>query len=215
MSNRFFIIILVLIGIFFGAVTYTRQDKSGGDGDSSTNSVEASKHIKGAGSSGVTVVEFGDFQCPNCASFYPIIKELEKKYGDTVAFQFRNFPLPTHQNARVAHRAAEAASLQGKFFEMHDLLFENQQGWAQSTSPNVIFESFATQIGLDVERYKQDIGNSSINDVINADIKSGQDLGVTSTASFFIDGVKIEPKDFESFVKIIDEAIAKKATASS
>jgi protein-disulfide isomerase len=208
LSNRFFAILLATIAIFVG-IFFVTKNKSTETG--SNNSVQPTSHIRGKGTTGVTVVEYGDFQCPNCASFYPILKQLELKYGDKVAFQFRNFPLPSHQNARAAHRAAEAASMQGKFFEMHDMLYENQNSWATATNASAIFESYAKQLGLDFEKFKQDVASPIVNDTINADVQAGQALNVTSTASFYIDDKKVEPRDFESFVQIIDDAIKTKS----
>jgi protein-disulfide isomerase len=207
LSNRFFAILLATIAIFVG-VFFITKNKSAAPGE--TSNAQPTSHIRGKGTTGVTVVEYGDFQCPNCGAFYPILKELEQKYGDKVAFQFRNFPLPSHQNARAAHRAAEAASLQGKFFEMHDALYENQTSWQSAPNAPAIFENYAQQLGLDVEKFKQDVASAAVNDIINADIQAGQDLNVTSTASFFIDNKKIEPRDLDSFSKIIDEAIKAK-----
>ena len=118
-----------------------------------------------------------------------------------------------HPNARAAHRAGEAASNQGKFWEMHDLLYENQQSWTNLSNVTSVFEGYAQQLELNMEQYKADVAKASTNDIINADITEGQKLKVTSTPTFFINGVRIEenPRDVAGFAKLIDKAIAKQS----
>ena len=109
--------------------------------------------------------------------------------------------------------AAEAAGMQGKFWEMHDLLYENQQAWASAPSVSKTFEDFASQLHLDQAKFKKDMASSTAFDIINADIKSAQATGATGTPTFVLDGKRIEetPRDVEGFSKLIDEAIAKKS----
>jgi protein-disulfide isomerase len=191
MGNRFVIILVAGALLFFGLLFFNKKDAG-----APSTAVSASNHLKGSGS--VVLVEYGDFECPGCARFEPIIRQVIEKYGDKITFQFRNFPLTQiHQNAMAAHRASEAADKQGKYWEMHDVLFDNRTSWIAeagvSTSQAVsIFEGYAQQLGLDVEKFKQDVSSSAVNDVIQADIKAGQDLRVTSTPTFFLDGTKLE-----------------------
>lgn len=210
MSKRFLIIMGVLIALFVGFLVFGKSNDSV---DAPTDKSAGSNHVVGKSSTGVTVVEFADFQCPTCASFYPIVKDLEKKYDGKVSFQFRHFPLvQIHNNAMVAHRAAEAAGKQGKFFEMHNILFERQDTWSSSTNPTTIMNDYATELALNIDRFKEDFASASVNDVITADTSIGQDLGVTGTPTFIIDGKKLDelPRDIESFSKLIDAAIANK-----
>ena len=154
------------------------------------------------------MVEYGDFQWPACANYFPLIKQVEEKYADKVSFQFRHFPLiQIHPNAMAASRAAEAAGNQGKFFEMHDMLYENQD-----SNPTSVFENYASQLGLDMSKYQTDVGSQETNAVINADLKAGQAAGVNSTPTFYLDGKKIEsnPQTADEFYKLIDEALAAK-----
>lgn len=212
MSNRFFITLLVIIAGVCGFIVYNNQKKSD-DGANVASTVQASDHVKGSDSSGVVLVEYGDFQCPACGSYYPIVKQVYEQYKGQITFQFRNFPLvQIHPNAMLAHRAAEAAGKQGKFWEMHDKLYETQQSWSATTSAATVFESYAQQLGLDMEKYKADAASQAINDVINADIREAQKIGASSTPTFVLDGVKIQnPRTVEDFAKVIDEAIAKKS----
>jgi protein-disulfide isomerase len=173
-----------------------------------------SNHVVNEGSGKVALVEYGDFQCPGCASFYPILKQLKESKKDVMSFQFRNFPLEAiHQNARASARAAEAADKQGKFWEMHDKLFENQQSWGTVNDPLSTFKSYAEQIGItDLNKFETDYKSSTINSIINADLKEGQKLGVNSTPSFFLEGKKVDPmpNSLEEFSKLIDTAVANK-----
>lgn len=209
MSNRFLIILGVLILGFVGFLVYQNND----DSNSATGGeeVQASQHTQGAGTANVTLVEYGDFQCPSCAQFYPIVNEVKKEYGDRITFQFRHFPLTQiHQNAMAAHRAAEAAAKQDKFWEMHDILYERQNLWGQSQNAAGIMEDYATELGMNVEQFKADFQSSEVNAIINADLKEGQDLKVSGTPTFVINGevVELPEPSLDGFKQLIDEAIA-------
>ncbi len=174
--------------------------------NSSSGDAQPSNHIFGKGTKNVTLVEYGDFQCPICGSYFPIVKQVKEDFKNDIHFQFRSFPLPQHQNAFAAHRAAEAASLQGKFWEMHDLLYANQQSWSSISDSYSVFEAYAKSLGLDITKFKQDFDSSAVNAVINADQKAGVDLGVDGTPTFFLDGKKMDPrptsvKEFEAAIK--------------
>lgn len=213
MSKRFLLILLGLAIVFFGVIIFSKNNSN----QTSTEDVGGTSHTEGKGTTGVAVVEFGDFQCPACSSYYPLTKQIKKEYGDKITFQFRHFPLVNiHQNAMAAHRAAEAAGNQGKFWEMHDLLYERQKVWEASQNAAQIFEDYATEIGLNVDTYKKDVASSTVNDRINADVKAAQALGATSTPTFVIDGKVVEPlpQDLAGFKKLIDEAIAAKQKQS-
>ncbi len=199
------VVILVFVGVFTlsGHKTANAPDKSGG---TPTN------HIQGEGKSGITLVEYGDYQCPFCGQYYPIVKQVQAKYNDQIFFQFRNYPLPNlHPNAFSAARAAEAASMQNKFWEMHDALYETQDQWSQMSDAAPFFSQVAEKLGLNVTQFKKDYASSKANDLINADLAAGNKLGVTGTPTFFLDGKKIEvTQNPASFEKAIDAALAKK-----
>jgi protein-disulfide isomerase len=210
MNKQFLVIVAVVIGALIGVFALTSGKENSSD---SSNSTQASNHVQGAGNKKVTLTEYGDFQCPACKQFYPIVKQIKQQYGDDITFQFKHFPLTQiHPNAFAAHRAAEAAAKQGKFFEMHDLLYENQDSWSASQDPGAIFEGFATQLSLNLDQFKTDVASEATADIINADAKEGQTLGANSTPTFAINGKKIEnPKTLDDFKKLIDEAIAASA----
>lgn len=200
---------LVFIGVF--ALT---SNKSKETTKSSGGSSTLTQHVQGKNSAGITLVEYGDYQCPFCEQYYTTVKLVQAEFNDQIQFQFRNFPLTSlHQNAFAAARAAEAASLQGKFWEMHDTLYEarNYQVWSGAKDPNPLFISFAQQLGLKTDQFKTDFASGKVNDLINADQAEGTKLGITGTPTFFLNGKKTEignsPANFE---KVIRAELAKK-----
>lgn len=212
MNKQFFgIIVLVvagLIGIF--ALTGGNKDESGGNGGNSA--AEASNHVVGPADSKVTLIEYGDFQCPACKSYFPFVNDLKAEYGDRVKFQFRHFPLTQiHPNAFISSRAAEAAGKQGKFFEMHDLLYENQESWATVSNPSPIFEGYAQQLSLNVDQFKTEMNSAAVAATINADAKAAQAIGGNSTPTFAINDRRIEknPQSLDEFKKLLDDELAK------
>ncbi len=203
-------IILGLVIIVAGFLWITRPSST----KDNSGTVPPSNHIFGEGKKNVTLIEYGDFQCPACKAYYPLVKDLKEKYKSDIFFQFRNYPLESlHQNARAGARAAEAANLQGKFWEMHNALYENQDSWKDSGNPLTIFSALAQQSGVtDIPKFEADYKSSAVNSIINADLKEAQKLGATATPTFVLDGKKIEdnPRDGASFDKLIDDAIAAK-----
>jgi len=209
MSKNFIITLAVVILGLFG-IYFITSNNSSNKSTPSENTSKLSNNVIGENKKNVVLVEYGDYQCPACAAYYPIIKQLVEEYKSDIQFQFRNFPLQQiHQNARAASRAAEAAGKQNKFWEMHDLLYEQQSAWEQSTSANVIFEQYAKQLGLNVETYKTDFASNEINEIINADFNEGTRLGVESTPTFFLQGKKLDnpPRDLDGWKKLINEQI--------
>jgi protein-disulfide isomerase len=149
-------------------------------------------HVLGPANAPVHLEEFGDFECPPCGMFHPILTQMKAEFGDKLAVTFREFPLvPTHQHALAAASAAEAAGLQGKFWEMHDLLYEHQNDWKKEFDVRPIYEGYAKQIGLDVERYKRDMNGDLVAQRIFADGKRGHSLGVTGTPTVFMNGREV------------------------
>lgn len=210
MDKRFLAILAVIVVGFLGFFIIGKQKDSNSDTGAT---ISASNHSVGQGTKKVTLVEYGDFQCPACGGFYPLIKQAKEKYGDQITFTYKNFPIDSiHPNARAAHRAAEAASNQGKFFEMHDLLYENQQSWVNSNNVKSIFEGYASKLSLDLEKFKADYISENTNEVINADIDEGKEKGVTGTPSFYLNGTQIDNNSMrtaEQLNALIDAEIKK------
>ncbi len=219
MDKRFWIIIGIIVLIFGGIVYKDSQNKP-------TVTTATTSHYTGNLGSKVTLVEYGDFQCSACGYFYPVVQEVKKAYSDRVRFQFRNLPLQqVHPNAFAGARAAEAASEQNKFWEMHDLLYENQDrsgqsGWVASKDPlSLYFVKFAEQLGLNIPKFKADFASEKVNTRINADMDAFKAMKQPmSTPSFFIDGRRVDSArlsdasgapSIAGFSKVLDEALAK------
>lgn len=150
-------------------------------------------HARGDQNAPVTLEEFGDFQCPPCGQLYPELKKVESEYGPArVRVVFRQFPLPTmHAHALEAARAAEAADMQGQFWEMHDLLYENQSKWNEARDVRQVFINFAIALGLDAERFARDMESLQASARIAQDEARGRSLGVTGTPTLFINGREV------------------------
>lgn len=217
MSKQFLIILAALVVGFFGLLFFSASD----DGADAPSNAKPSSHITGKTDSKVKLVEYGDFQCPACGAYYPTVKEVKEKYADRISFQFRHLPLTSlHPNALAAARAAEAAGKQGKFFEMHDLLYENQSAWEGASQPQSYFESYANTLELNIEQYKKDFASRATNNVVNADIAAFDKTGADkATPSFFLNGKHL-PLDklvdesgsqpsVEAFSKLIDAELKK------
>lgn len=160
-------------------------------------------HVYGNKNAKVIVFEYGDFQCPGCGGAYPKLTTIKETYKAQIAFVFRNFPLTSiHPNALAAASAAEAAGLQGKFWEMHNQLYENQNSWssASTSSRNDIFEQYARTIGLDIPTYRKDITSKAVADKIALDRAIGSKINVDSTPTLFIGNEKVSAAIIQNVV---------------
>jgi len=154
-----------------------------------------SAHIRGNPDAPVTLEEFGDFQCPPCGKFSEFVEELLKEYNSRLRLVFRNFPLSGHEHAREAALAAEAAGLQGKFWEMHDTLYREQETWTKAPNVRELFESYAGTIGLDVNQFKKDMDGDKARERVDSDRALADFLGVKATPTLFINNRPVDPKD--------------------
>lgn len=163
----------------------------------------------------VTLIEYADFECPACAEYAPIVKQLLSDFPGKLRQVYRFFPLINiHPNAIPAAKAAEAAGKQGKFWEMGDMLFAKQQDWADSNDAGKIFEGYAKDLGLDVNKFKQDVNDSGTQQRINTDLDEATKLNLSGTPTFFINGRALDlPGSYDNFKKIISEELAKNAAA--
>ena len=155
----------------------------------------------------VSVIEYSDFQCPFCAEYAKIMTKLREKYGDQVQFVYRFFPLADHQYATITAQVAYAAHLQDKFWEMHDLLFERQDEWAQSSDPRPLFDSYAESLGLDLKKFHKDMYAKSTLDFIKKQAAEGTQAGVTHTPWFVIDGSVVLPRTQKQFERLIEDQL--------
>lgn len=210
--------ILVLVGVF--VFTAPKDEKSvdlGSNGNLYT--IQSYDHVRGKKDSKVILIEYGDFQCPSCLAYFPYGRQTFEKYGDKIAFIYRQFPLTQiHPNAMSAARAAEAAAKQNKFWEMHDKLYETQSSWANNAmNASKNFESLAKDLSLNIDQFKTDYASSEVNDRINTSINNGNKQGVTGTPTLFLvvdgKGEKIDAPQAnthtEVYFKAIDAALEK------
>jgi protein-disulfide isomerase len=201
------LIIVLLFGYYFYAIS-----SNGGDTGTTNNTpvvVTQTDHVRGNPSGKVTLVEFGDFECPACGAYEPIVRQVTSDNKDILKVVFRHFPLTQiHRNALLGAKAAEAASLQGKFWEMHDILYDKQEEWGESLNARDFMTTYATTLGLDLAKFNKDIDSKAIEDKILAEYKEGIGLGIQGTPTFFINGKKVEnnPRDLASFDKLIRDA---------
>ena len=196
-------VILLLMAYYFYATNNTPAAPKG------ELIISETDHVRGALDGTVTLVEFGDFQCPACASYEPIVQQVLKDNPKNLKFVFKHFPLyQIHRNAILSAKASEAAGLQGTFWEMHDLLYLNQKEWAENLKSREVILSYASKLNLDVKKFSQDLDNKSIEDKIMAEYKEGVNLGVQGTPTFFLNGKKINnPRSIEEFNKLIKESV--------
>lgn len=204
MKKHIWKIIFALVVVLMGASFFYAQYA----GTQANEGVVLTDHVKGNPDASVKITEYGDFQCPACAQFHPIIKELVDQYGDQIAFEFKNFPLISiHPYAVPAAKAAEAAGVQGKFFEMHDKLYENQNAWSKSAAPQAFFNEYAQELGLDMALFKQHMRASLIEQKIEGQFKEAQEKGLTGTPSFFLNDERLEFSTMEEFFGAIESAL--------
>ena len=171
-------------------------------------------HIRGETKAKVTVEEFADFQCPPCAGVAAILQKLERDYQGRLRVVFRHFPLQNHQNARPAALAAEAAARQGKFWEMHDLLYENQTAWSKATEIRPLLNGYAAILGLDMTRFSADFELSETGARISADQERAASLGVTQTPTLFINNqlLPVSALSADGIRDAIEKALAPPST---
>lgn len=217
---------IVIIFVVIFAITQS----SGNGGSGGNSSTQPTSHIEGQGKSGVKLVEYGDYECPVCYEYFQPLKQVFSQFQSQIYFQFRNLPLTQiHPNSFAGARAAEAAGLQGKYWQMHDQLYQNQDpsgatGWVASHDPlNNYFVKFAQAAGIkDINKFKQDYSSEQVNNKINADLnayaKTGQQM---ATPAFFLDGQYVDNSKLvdgngqpsvAKFANLINAEIAKKQT---
>lgn len=199
-------LILGLAALLFGLAKLGA--KSGGitaTNDKLLTPVTASDWSRGSATAPHTLVEYSDFQCPACGAYYPLVKRLTDERPNDVRVVYRHFPLEElHKNAKVAAIAAEAAGKQGKFFEMHDALFNTQDQWGKDENPEITFQDLAGSLGLNGKQFKEDMANPDLKAKVEASIADGFKNGINSTPTLFLDGKLIQnPNSYEELVQLV------------
>lgn len=202
-------VLIMVGGIFFlnsGQTAVVSEVKSA---DASIL-VRENSHKMSTESAKVVIVEFGDYQCPACGVAHFAVKKILEYYQGRVNFVSRQYPLPQHKNALIAAEAAEAAGEQGKFWEMNDKLYENQDKWSESDNALDIFARYAKDLGLDVEKFREDVSSKKFEDRINQDKNDGNNLGINATPTFFINGKQLaQPPTYDNLKTAIDQELKK------
>lgn len=174
-----------------------------------TSSVTNEPWVKGEPNSKVVLAEYSDFQCPACKSAEPSVKAILGEFGTQIRFEYHHFPLiEMHKNAMGAGIAAEAAGKQGKFWEMHDKLFETQDDWSESTTAKDMFKKYAADLGLNAESFAKDLEDPALKAKVEAGRKDGEIKNVNSTPTFFLNGKKIRPSSLDDFRSLVGEAVS-------
>jgi formate-nitrite transporter family protein len=201
------IVIVVAIGTAVGATLLYRAKKPAALTTTSARSTSTNAHVRGNPNAPVTLEEYGDYQCPPCSKLAEPLKQLERDYGDLVRVVFHHFPLAVHAHAKEAAYAAEAAGLQGKFWEMHDLLYREQAAWtATGADTRKMFVSYAGTVGLEVDRFTRDMDSAEVKARVEKDQNEGAAIGVKATPSVFINNKYVLPQG-EDPTKPLREAI--------
>jgi len=194
-----------LIVVVLGMIKITGRPQSGLTWLADQNSVV--NWTKGNKSAQIILVEYSDFQCPSCARYFRITKRLIEELGDDFQLNFRHYPLKRHINAELAAKSAEAAGRQGKFWEMHNLLFEKQKEWAKKKNEDAgrLFVQYAVSLNLNVEQFQSDLHSQAVINKVHNDARSGLRSGVKGTPTFFLNGQKIadKPRSYETFKELI------------
>jgi len=207
--SKFSISIILLVLVLGVGVVYLGSKTKRPTGDLAAGmSVNASDHVKSSSTASTVLIEYSDFQCPACGSFYPILKELAARHETEMLFVYRHFPLTQiHKHAKPAAQAAEAAALQGKFWEMHNLIFDNQSAWSSLPAARETFIGYAKDLGLDLAKFQADMDSEAVSAKVDGDFRGGVDAGINSTPSFFLNGKRIQnPRSLDEFEKLISTA---------
>ncbi len=205
----FWIIFLLVLAAIIWGLSVAMNKQPSGPTLGTPAAVTVADHVRGPENAPVTVIEYSDFQCPACAAYFPLVEKLVDESTSTVRFVYRHFPLYPlpHKNSYLASQASEAAALQGKFWEMHRLLFTNQTTWENPDAAAGIYETYAERIGLNMETYKKDFNSSEVKARIQRDREEGDRLGVNATPTFFVNGKAIvNPQGYDAFKALIQSA---------
>lgn len=206
------ILIITALLLFGGIFLFSRsQSSSQSVKGTAVLQIDYTKGQKiGSSSAKVNLVEFSDFECPACKSVEPIIKQVLERFPNDLQFIYRHFPLPQHKNARAAAVLAEQAGEEGKFWQMHDLIFETQEKWSNLNDPMEFFLDLAEQLNLDRDQVKNALSEKIFDDFINQDIVDGQNLGVNSTPTFFLNGKKLSLVSFDDLIAAVESELSSK-----
>ncbi len=211
MSREAKILTAIMVVVVGGMIALFVAAGGGSSTTSTGTKVDSSKLVTDTShkldSGPVTVVEFGDYQCPACGAAYPELKKIQQDYQGKITFVFRNFPLTMHANAKVAAYAAEAAAKQNKFWEMHDKLYETQNEWSNLSNDAAVakFNEYAEALGLNVDQFKQDEAGDAVKKVVEDDTSAGNAININATPTLYVNGEQASSYDYNTIKSLIDK----------
>jgi protein-disulfide isomerase len=192
----FVLIALVAVGaVGGGTLLYRKQvaELSTAKGGASGSVTAPDVQSRGNPTAAVTLEEFGDYQCPPCGAVALLLPKLETQYGSKLRVVFRHFPLEGHKHAREAAYFAEAAGLQGKFWEMHETIYRHRENWTNLDSVTPIFSGYGSELGLDAKRLRDDVQSQAVRDRVERDLQLAKARGVNATPTIFVNGKLVPP----------------------
>lgn len=214
------VVIVVAVAVAAGIAVFLSRQSAAPAGTSpnkiATDALPGGGHVRGKESAPITLVEFGDYQCPSCGFYYPIVEETLKRNADKVKLEFHHYPLiQMHPHALAAAMAVEAAGDQGKYWEMHDMIYIHQAEWSRLQNPESEFLTYAAQLNLDANKFMQSVKSTDVENRIAEDIRRGTKVNVNGTPTFFINGQQVDPlpKGVDEFSALIDAAIQSSSQA--
>ncbi len=203
-------ILITTAVVIFGGIFFLSKLSSSGTQKETVLQIDYSKGQKiGSDSAKVKLVEFSDFQCPACKAVEPYLKRFRADYPSDVQIIYRHFPLQQHKHARATATLAEAAGEQGRFWEMHDRIFETQEEWSTLADGTPFFLNLAKELNLDEDKVKKTLEKDAFKSKIDEDLAEGQRLGVNSTPTFFLNGKKLNLRSFEDLNSAVEEELKK------
>src|SRR3989344_2394843 len=205
-------IVIATVVVIIAAVVSSGSLNNNPDGTAPAPAIAADDWVRGSRDAKFTLIEYGDYQCPACATYEGLLSDVLPNYEGEVLFVFRNFPLYTiHPNAGISAQAAEAAGLQGKFWEMHDMLYEKQQEWSLTPTNRVVadnFDSYARILGLDLDKFHEDMNSDQVLRKIKGEVDGANAIGVGRTPTFYVNLQQIQnPANAAEFKAILDNAL--------
>lgn len=221
------IFLVVIVGVTAGAALISGNAAAPSTAQNftatETSPVTASDHVRGSTTAKVSLIEYGDFECPACGEYEPLVQQLEKTYSDRVQFVFRHFPLyQIHPFAMISAQASEAAGLQGKFWEMHDILYAKQSEWSTNATLSAAdvqskyIDEYAKSLGLDMTKFDSDINSDAVKAKVQSDLTLGTDAKIDHTPTFFINLMQIpNPQSLAEFQADLDAALASSTAAAA
>jgi protein-disulfide isomerase len=205
------VVLFFIVGSVLGIINFIFRQQQNLETVIKVDAVSPDDWVKGNRDAKIVLIEYSDFQCPACGFYFHLLKKLEEEFGENIAIVYRHFPLSSiHPNAKAAAYAAEAAGKQGKFWEMHDLIFANQSEWSDKKNVDEIFVRYAQILNLNIDQFKKDFLSKEIKQKIENSYKNALKLGLNSTPTFFLNGKKIaNPRNYEDFKNLVIENINK------